>query len=128
MSASPIEVAGQWHSTEATARLARQAGAVAWEPAANVHKKARALNQALVRLLPHLADEDFIFIQDADTLPAPRWLEIARDWADKHPCAVISGKPCDRVGAGRRRELMAAGKRQANGPEHGTTRWPGCFQ
>jgi cellulose synthase/poly-beta-1,6-N-acetylglucosamine synthase-like glycosyltransferase len=80
------------NSTDATVRLARQGGAEVWESEGNRGKKAGALNQALARLLPHLADDDFVFIQDADTLPVSRWLEIARDWADKHPGAVISGR------------------------------------
>jgi cellulose synthase/poly-beta-1,6-N-acetylglucosamine synthase-like glycosyltransferase len=80
------------NSTDATVRLARQAGAEVWESAGNRDKKAGALNQALARLLPHLADDDFVFIQDADTLPAGHWLAVARDWAAKHPGAVISGR------------------------------------
>jgi cellulose synthase/poly-beta-1,6-N-acetylglucosamine synthase-like glycosyltransferase len=80
------------NSTDTTARLARQAGAEAWESEDNRNKKAGALNQALARLLPFLDDDDFVFIQDADTLPAPRWLEVARRWTDKYPGAVISGR------------------------------------
>ena len=60
------------NSTDATVRLARQAGAQAWESEGNTDKKAGALNQAMARLLPQLADDDFVFIQDADTLPAPK--------------------------------------------------------
>jgi glycosyltransferase involved in cell wall biosynthesis len=80
------------NSNDSTARLARQAGAEAWESGGNRDKKAGALNQALARLLPSLDDDDFVFFQDADTLPAPRWLEVARRWTDKHPGAVISGR------------------------------------
>jgi poly-beta-1,6-N-acetyl-D-glucosamine synthase len=80
------------NSTDATVRLAGQAGAEVWESEGNTDKKAGALNQGLARLLSGLDDDDFIFIQDADTLPAPRWLEVARTWAAKHPGAVISGR------------------------------------
>lgn len=80
------------NSTDATLPLAHRSGAEVWESAGNTDRKAGALNQALTRLLPHLADDDFIFVQDSDTIPAPRWLEVARTWADKHPGAVISGR------------------------------------
>jgi poly-beta-1,6-N-acetyl-D-glucosamine synthase len=80
------------NSTDGTVRLARQGGAEVWESEGNQDKKAGALNQALARLLPGLDDGDFVFIQDADTLPVPHWLEVARRWADLHPGAVISGR------------------------------------
>ena len=56
------------------------------------HKKAGALNQALSCLLPSLQDEDYIFIQDADTLPVPGWLEAALEVTTKNPLAVVSGR------------------------------------
>jgi poly-beta-1,6-N-acetyl-D-glucosamine synthase len=80
------------NSADATVALARQTGAEVWESAGNKDRKAGALNQALARLLPHLADDDSVFVQDSDTLPSPRWLEVARGWADRHPGAVISGR------------------------------------
>jgi biofilm PGA synthesis N-glycosyltransferase PgaC len=80
------------NSTDATVRLARQAGAEVWESEANKDKKAGALNQALAQLLPRMEDDDFVFIQDADTLPVPIWLEVARSWAGTHPGAVVSGR------------------------------------
>jgi len=52
------------NSTDTTARLARQAGAEAWESEDNRNKKAGALNQALARLLPFLDNDDFVFIQE----------------------------------------------------------------
>jgi poly-beta-1,6-N-acetyl-D-glucosamine synthase len=58
------------NSTDATISLAAAAGAEVQVSADNTHKKAGALNQALGRILPDLDDTDFIFIQDADTLPA----------------------------------------------------------
>lgn len=80
------------NSTDGTAELARRAGAEVWESRGNENKKAGALNQALERLLPELDDDDFVFIQDADTLPVPCWLRVARSWAEAHPGAVISGR------------------------------------
>lgn len=80
------------NSTDDTVALAGRAGAEVWESVDNTAKKAGALNQALARLLPDLDDADFVFVQDADTLPAPRWLEVALRWADAHPGAVISGR------------------------------------
>src|SRR6202035_5532460 len=61
------------NSTDHTVSLARQAGAEVWESVANAHKKGGALNQALNRILGELDDCDHMFIQDADTMPAPRW-------------------------------------------------------
>jgi poly-beta-1,6-N-acetyl-D-glucosamine synthase len=80
------------NSTDDTVALARGSGAEAWQSEGNQHKKAGALNQALNRLLGELDDGDHVFIQDADTLPAPRWLEVARGWARRRPGAIISGR------------------------------------
>lgn len=80
------------NSTDDTVALARKAGADVWESEDNRDKKAGALNQALTRLLDELDDTDFVFIQDADTLPAPRWLQVALNWSARHPGAVISGR------------------------------------
>jgi cellulose synthase/poly-beta-1,6-N-acetylglucosamine synthase-like glycosyltransferase len=80
------------NSTDNTVALADQAGAEVWESVANHHKKAGALNQALARILPELNASDFVFIQDADTMPVLNWLEVAHAWAARHPGAVISGR------------------------------------
>jgi poly-beta-1,6-N-acetyl-D-glucosamine synthase len=80
------------NSTDDTVALARKTGAEVWESADNRHKKAGALNQALARLLDELDDSDYVFIQDADTMPVPRWLEVALDWSASNPGAVISGR------------------------------------
>jgi poly-beta-1,6-N-acetyl-D-glucosamine synthase len=80
------------NSTDDTVALARAAGAEVWESAGNPHKKAGALNQGLNRILRELDDGDHVFIQDADTMPVPRWLEVAGAWAARHPGAVISGR------------------------------------
>ena len=75
-----------------TAELAAAAGAEVFETPQDPHRKAGALNKALNRILPTLDDDDFVFIQDADTLPVPRWLEVAQEWAGKNPLAVVSGR------------------------------------
>jgi biofilm PGA synthesis N-glycosyltransferase PgaC len=80
------------NSTDDTVSLARQAGAEVWESVGNTHKKAGALNQALNQILGELDDSDHVFVQDADTMPATRWLEVAGAWAERHPGAVISGR------------------------------------
>ena len=80
------------NSTDATVSLALAAGAEVWESEGNTHKKAGALNQALARILPGLDDHDFVFIQDADTLPVHTWLQVALEWADDIPDAVMSGR------------------------------------
>jgi poly-beta-1,6-N-acetyl-D-glucosamine synthase len=90
-SPSRIVVAANGCSDD-TARLAAAAGAEVFETPKDPHRKAGALNKALNRLLPTMADDDFVFIQDADTLPVPRWLEVAQDWAAKNPLAVVSGR------------------------------------
>ncbi|HUK69751.1 MAG TPA: glycosyltransferase family 2 protein, partial [Streptosporangiaceae bacterium] len=80
------------NSSDTTVELASKAGAEVWETVDNAHKKAGALNQALARIMPDLDSSDFVFIQDADTLPAPRWLEVSLAWAARHPRSVISGR------------------------------------
>jgi cellulose synthase/poly-beta-1,6-N-acetylglucosamine synthase-like glycosyltransferase len=80
------------NSTDDTVALARKAGASVWESVSNRDKKAGALNQALTWLLAELDDSDYVFIQDADTLPVPCWLEVALAWSARHPGAVISGR------------------------------------
>jgi poly-beta-1,6-N-acetyl-D-glucosamine synthase len=80
------------NSTDDTVTLARRTGAEVWESVDNRHKKAGALNQALERLLTELDDSDYVFIQDADTMPAPCWLEVALAWSASNPGAVISGR------------------------------------
>jgi cellulose synthase/poly-beta-1,6-N-acetylglucosamine synthase-like glycosyltransferase len=54
--------------TDGTAEVARAWGAEVHETAGNLHKKAGALNQALVGVLPELEDEDAVLVIDADSL------------------------------------------------------------
>jgi cellulose synthase/poly-beta-1,6-N-acetylglucosamine synthase-like glycosyltransferase len=78
--------------TDDTAALAEAAGAEVFETPKDPHKKAGALNKVLARVLPELGEDDFVFIQDADTLPARNWLEVALPWAARHPGAIVSGR------------------------------------
>ncbi len=63
--------------TDATADLARAAGATVLVTEGNVDKKAGALNQAIDAILPGLADDDQVLVQDADTVLNPEFLASA---------------------------------------------------
>lgn len=65
------------NSTDDTVELARRAGAHVTETVANSHKKAGALNQALSTLLPRLQEDDFVLVQDADSVLDPGFIESA---------------------------------------------------
>jgi poly-beta-1,6-N-acetyl-D-glucosamine synthase len=78
--------------TDDTAAIARAVGAEVIEMPRNPHRKAGALNYGIETILPSLADRDRIFIQDADTVCVPRWLELAGDVMDADPEAVVSGR------------------------------------
>lgn len=55
--------------SDATAAEARAAGATVLEyPGRNPHKKAGALNWALGRIVPYLADDDMVLVTDADSI------------------------------------------------------------
>jgi cellulose synthase/poly-beta-1,6-N-acetylglucosamine synthase-like glycosyltransferase len=60
--------------TDQTAELARAAGAEVLVTEGNTHKKAGAINYALQRVLPGLADRDAVLVQDADTFLDPGFL------------------------------------------------------
>lgn len=53
--------------TDATVRLAREAGVEVLESVDNTKKKAGALNQALMAVLPQQGDNDVVMVMDADT-------------------------------------------------------------
>jgi cellulose synthase/poly-beta-1,6-N-acetylglucosamine synthase-like glycosyltransferase len=63
--------------TDDTALVALAAGAEVFETVQNTHKKAGGLNQALARLLPELADDDAVLVQDADSALDEGFLETA---------------------------------------------------
>ena len=63
--------------TDATVRLAREAGVDVFETVDNTHKKAGGLNQALAEVLPGQGDNDCVMIMDADTTLDAGFLEGA---------------------------------------------------
>lgn len=65
------------NSTDNTVELAGRAGAQVTETVGNSSKKAGALNQALATLLPRLHDDDFVLVQDADSVLDPGFIESA---------------------------------------------------
>ena len=65
------------NSTDNTVDLAERAGAQVTETVANSSKKAGALNQALATVLPRLQEDDFVLVQDADSVLDPGFIESA---------------------------------------------------
>jgi len=59
---------------DATASIARAAGAEVMVTHGNEHKKAGAINYALQRVLPSLSDRDGVLVQDADSFLDPDFL------------------------------------------------------
>jgi len=78
--------------TDDTAQIAAAAGAEVLVTQGNEDRKAGALNYALSTLLPGLDDEDFIFIQDADTIVVPEFISLARACMAADPRIVVSGR------------------------------------
>jgi poly-beta-1,6-N-acetyl-D-glucosamine synthase len=78
--------------TDNTAAVARAAGVDVIDMPVNPDRKAGALNYAMETILPSLADRDRIFVQDADTVCVPAWLELACAVMDDDPRAVVSGR------------------------------------
>lgn len=54
--------------SDGTVALALAAGAEVFETVGNTDKKAGALNQVLAAVLPELRDQDYVLVQDADSL------------------------------------------------------------
>lgn len=89
--------------TDATVTLAQGEAVEVHETLANTHKKAGALNQVLEVLVDELMLRDAVLIMDADTVMAPRFLEIAaahlagtrvarrRDRDDPRPIGGVGG-------------------------------------
>jgi cellulose synthase/poly-beta-1,6-N-acetylglucosamine synthase-like glycosyltransferase len=74
--------------TDATGRIAREAGAEVFETRGNTHKKAGALNQAIDWALPHLDERDLVLVQDADTVLNPWFVETAAGTFNRRVGAV----------------------------------------
>jgi cellulose synthase/poly-beta-1,6-N-acetylglucosamine synthase-like glycosyltransferase len=64
--------------TDDTADIARAAGVEVFTTRHNTQKKAGALNQALVAVLPGQGDNDLVMVMDADTTLDDGFLEAAR--------------------------------------------------
>ena len=78
--------------TDDTAGVARSCGVDVIDLPSCPGKKAGAIDHALAELLPTLAGKDRIFVQDADTVIVPEWLELANAAMDADPGTIISGR------------------------------------
>lgn len=63
--------------TDSTVDIARAEGVDVFESQGNTKKKAGALNQALVEVLPGQGDNDLVMVMDADTTLDADFLEVA---------------------------------------------------
>ena len=88
--------------TDATVRLAREAGVDVFETVDNTHKKAGGLNQALREVLPGQGDNDCVMVMDADTHARPGLPRGRGAAADRRPGAD-----------GGRRAVLRRGRRRA---------------
>ena len=78
--------------TDATVRLAREAGVDVFETVRNTHKTAGGLNQALHEVLPGQGDNDCVMIMDADTTLDAGFLEgAARRLTDDRALMAVGG-------------------------------------
>lgn len=77
--------------TDATAEVARGAGAEVFTTVANTAKKAGALNQALAELLPSMDQDDVLLMMDADTTLAHGFIEAATSSLEGEPDLVAVG-------------------------------------
>lgn len=94
--------------TDGTAAIAGSFGARVMHTTGNAYRKAGALNQALMTVLPELNDEDMILIMDADTALTSEFLASAEERLTKtvephHSFAVgaifLAGSDCDTFSA-----------------------------
>lgn len=74
-----------------TAELAEAAGAEVVVTVGNTEKKAGALNQVLAQLLPEAGDDEVVMVMDADTLLAPRFLEVGLGRLEEDPDLIAVG-------------------------------------
>jgi len=78
--------------TDATVDIARAAGVEVVETIGNTRKKAGALNQVLVNLLPHQGDNDLVMVMDADTVLDPGFLGgVVRRMTEDRALMAIGG-------------------------------------
>lgn len=87
--------------TDATVRLAREAGVDVFETVDNKDKKAGGLNQALAMILPGQGDNDCVMVMDADTqLDAGFLAAAARRLTDDRALMAVGGLFYGEDGAG----------------------------
>lgn len=87
--------------TDATVRLAREAGVDVLETVDNAHKKAGGLNQALAQILPGQGDNDCVMVMDADTQLDDGFLAAAaRRLTDDRGLMAVGGLFYGEDGAG----------------------------
>lgn len=87
--------------TDATVRLAREAGVEVHETVGNVHKKAGALNQILAQVLPSATARDAYLVMDADTQLDDQFLEAAVMELEAAPIlAAVGGRFVGEAGFG----------------------------
>ncbi|MBL0746382.1 glycosyltransferase [Nocardioides baculatus] len=78
--------------TDATVRIAYDAGVEVFETVDNAHKKAGGLNQALAEVLPGQGDNDCVMVMDADTtLDAGFLAGAARRLTDDRALMAVGG-------------------------------------
>jgi len=63
--------------TDQTTEIAHRAGCTVFQTHENHGRKAGALNQGLVRLLPNVGNQDLILVMDADTRLSPSFIQDA---------------------------------------------------
>jgi cellulose synthase/poly-beta-1,6-N-acetylglucosamine synthase-like glycosyltransferase len=85
--------------TDRTASIALAAGAEVMVTEGNLHKKAGALNCVLERVLPDLADDDRILVQDADSYLDPAFITATSRKLDEG-YAAAGGNFRGRAGGG----------------------------
>jgi cellulose synthase/poly-beta-1,6-N-acetylglucosamine synthase-like glycosyltransferase len=86
--------------TDETADIAQRLGVEVFVTVGNTAKKAGALNQALGRLLPTLADDDRILVMDADSSLDERFLEAADERLSRGDVAACGGVFLGKPGGG----------------------------
>lgn len=87
--------------TDSTEQVARAAGVEVVPTVGNTKKKAGALNQVLVRLLPQLDENDTVMIMDADTVLDRGYLAAARQrMTDDRALMAVGGLFYGEDGAG----------------------------
>src|SRR6476646_9957784 len=89
------------NSTDATATVAEATGARVFETVGNAHKKAGALNQALVGLLVELDDDDLVMVMDADSEISASFVQVAVETlARRRSVGAVGGVFYGMAGAG----------------------------